>query len=115
MLSTLKPGCLRRVEGVLEARRVRYVEDLVIAVREGYELVPLPEGSSYLGFLFARAPGPGLVEAALREAYSKLNVVVSPIWRLEPGATSLPPGREIPPGDHQTHPRQTRTRACVSR
>ena len=116
MLPTLKSGCLRRVEGVLEARRVRYVEDVVIAVREGYELVPLPEGSSYLGFLFARGPDPASVEAALREAYSKLDVVVSPIWRLEAGTpTSLPPERETPPGDHQTRPRQKGTRAYVSR
>jgi hypothetical protein len=57
---------------------------VVIAVREGYELVPLPEGSSYLGFVFAHAPTPAAVEAALRAAHACLNVVIAPAWRLEP-------------------------------
>ena len=78
-------GTLRRVEGVLQARRVAGVEEVVIAVREGYELVPLPEGGSYLGFVFARGATPDEVEAALREAHACLNVVVAPAWRLEPG------------------------------
>ena len=115
MLPTLRSGCLRRVEGVLEARRVPLIEDVVIAVREGYELIPLPEGSSYLGFLFARGPDPASVEDALREAYAKLKVVVSPIWRLEAGTTSSPPGREIPREDYRTRPLRKGTPACVSR
>ena len=115
MLPIVESGSLRRVEGVLEARRTPYIEDVVIAVREGYELVPLPEGSSYLGFLFARAPEPGLVEAALREAYSKLDVVVSPIWRLEAGTTSSHPERETHQEDRQTHPLRKESRAYVSR
>ena len=36
-------------------------------------MVPLPEGSSYLGFIFARAVTPELAELALREAHSKLR------------------------------------------
>jgi hypothetical protein len=36
-----------------------------------------PEGGSYLGFIFARAENPERVERALREAYAKLNFVVS--------------------------------------
>ena len=115
MLPILESGCLRRVEGVLEARRTAYIEDVVIAVREGYELVPLPEGSSYLGFLFARGPDPELVEAALRKAYSKLDVVVSPIWRVEAGTISSHPGRETRLEDHRTRPLQKESRACVSR
>ena len=115
MIPTLESGCLRRVEGVLDARRVEYVEDVVISVREGYELIPLPEGSSYLGFLFARATTPELVERALREAYAKLTVVVSPVWRLEPGATSLPLGPEIHPEDPQTLLPRIGSQPCVSR
>ena len=115
MLPTLKSGCLRRVEGVLDARRVPYIEDVVIAVREGYELVPLPEGSSYLGFLFARGPDPAVVESALREAYSKLNVVSSPLLRVQAGTISSPLGPEIHPEGHQTHPLRKRNPAYVSR
>jgi hypothetical protein len=53
----------------------------VIDVREGYELVPLPEGSSYLGFIFARAPTPAAAERALRAAHAELRIVVAPLWK----------------------------------
>ncbi len=80
-------GVLRRVEGVMAARKVPGIEDVVIAVREGYELVPLPEGGSYLGFLFALEKSPQAVERALREAHACLNFVLAPVWRIEPAAT----------------------------
>lgn len=79
MIPIPRAGMLRRVEGVLDARRVPFTEDLEISVREGYELVPLPEGASYLGFIFARAPTPEQVERALREAHSTLNIVTAPV------------------------------------
>ena len=84
MLPTQHAGTLRRVEGVLDALKVDGVEDVVITVREGYELVPLPEGNSYLGFVFATAGDPADVERALREAHRRLNVVVAPSWKIEP-------------------------------
>lgn len=83
MIPTSKAGILRRVEGMLTARKVPFIEDIEISVREGYELVPLPEGSSYLGFIFAQAPTPQQVEGALRQAYACLTVVVTPVWRLQ--------------------------------
>ena len=83
MIPTAARGTLRRVEGVLEASRVEGIDEVVIAVREGYELVPLPEGGSYLGFVFARAATPQAVEWALREAHARLRVVSAPAWRLE--------------------------------
>ena len=81
MIPIPRAGILRRVEGVLAAQRVPHIEEVVIDVREGYELVPLPEGSSYLGFIFARAPSPAEAEAALREAHACLRVVVAPLWK----------------------------------
>jgi biotin carboxylase len=81
MIPIPQAGILRRVEGVLAAQRVTYIEEVVIDVREGYELVPLPEGSSYLGFIFARAPSPAEAEAALRAAHACLRVVVAPLWK----------------------------------
>ncbi|MGR9106944.1 MAG: ATP-grasp domain-containing protein, partial [Gammaproteobacteria bacterium] len=74
-------GVLRRVEGVTRASAVPYVVEVVIHLREGYELVPLPEGSSYLGFIFAIGPNAQEVEQALRDAHEQLNVVVAPIWK----------------------------------
>lgn len=76
-------GMLKRIEGLLDAQRVPGIEDIDIQVREGYELVPLPEGGSYLGFMFARAPTPQQAEQALREAHARLNIVITPIWKLK--------------------------------
>ena len=84
MIPIPQAGTLRRVEGVLDAQHVSHVEDVVIMIREGYELVSLPEGGSYLGFIFARGPTAEAVERALRDAHACLNVVVAPMWRLEP-------------------------------
>ncbi len=81
MIPISQAGILRRVEGVLAAQHVPYIEEVVIDVREGYELVPLPEGSSYLGFIFARAPSPAEAETALRKAHACLRVVVAPLWK----------------------------------
>ena len=86
-------GILRRVEGVMAARQVPGIEDVVIDVREGYELVPIPEGSSYLGFIFARASGPAEAEAALRAAHACLNIVVAPLWKAAAAASAA--GRAV--------------------
>ena len=81
MIPIQQAGILRRVEGILAAQRLPYIEEVVIDVREGNELVPLPEGASYLGFIFARAPSPAEAEAALRAAHACLRVVVAPLWK----------------------------------
>lgn len=81
MIPIPQAGILRRVEGVLAATKIPYIEDVVIDAREGYELVPLPESAGYLGFVFARAPSAAQAEAALRAAHACLRVVVMPLWR----------------------------------
>ena len=48
-------------------------------------LVPLPEGASYLGFMFARAPSAAQAESALREAHAKLRIVTAPVMHLQDG------------------------------
>ncbi|WP_455222218.1 ATP-grasp domain-containing protein [Kaarinaea lacus] len=82
MLPTPRSGVLRRVEGVLAAQKTPHINAVHIAVREGHELVSLPEGASYLGFIFASADAPERVESALREAYAQLKVIVDPLWRI---------------------------------
>lgn len=82
MIPTPAAGILRRVEGLMAAERTPFVEEVTILVRDGYRLVPWPEGSSYLGFIFARAPTPEQAEAALRRAHACLNFVVAPLWDL---------------------------------
>jgi len=71
-------GLLKRVEGVEEARAVAGVEDVEITAPLNYPLIPLPEGDSYLGFIFARGDRPAAVEAALRQAHGKLRFHVQP-------------------------------------
>ncbi len=54
------------------AREVAHITDIVVTHHRG-KLVPLPEGSRYLGFVFARAPKPQQVEQALRRAHRALS------------------------------------------
>ena len=72
MVPTPGAGVLQRVEGVDAARRVANIVEVLISAYPGQELVPLPEGGAYVGFLFARADRPQAVEAALREAHTQL-------------------------------------------
>jgi D-alanine-D-alanine ligase-like ATP-grasp enzyme len=83
MLPITRAGMLRRIEGITAARAVPWIEDILISRREGYELVPLPEGNSYLGFMFARAPSAAQAEAALRTAHASLKVITVPLLRIE--------------------------------
>jgi biotin carboxylase len=68
-----EPAVLRSVGGLGDARVVPDVDDLVISVRPGETIVPLPDGASYLGFIFASADTPAAVETALRNAAGRLS------------------------------------------
>jgi len=92
MLPITRGGILRHIEGIMAARAVPWIEDILINRREGYELVPLPEGNSYLGFMFARAPSPAQAEEALRTAHARLKVVTAPLLRVEDRRTAGGPG-----------------------
>jgi biotin carboxylase len=83
MIPITESGILGRVEGLTEAMRTEFVEDIEIHINPGYELVPLPEGASYLGFIFARAPDFERTYAALKSAHGKLRFVTRPNWKLE--------------------------------
>ena len=78
-------GLLRRVDGVAESAAVPGVEEVDITAQLNYPIVPLPEGDSYLGFIFARGVTPGEVEAALRAAHSRLRFEIKPSIPLELG------------------------------
>ena len=83
MIPTPGAGTLRRVEGVMEAGRIPGIREVSITVREGYELTPLPEGGTYLGFVFALGDDPAEVEASLRAAQDAIRVVVAPRLAVE--------------------------------
>jgi len=76
MLPIPRAGRLQAVTGTEAARAVPGVEDIVITTHRGQELVPLPEGWQYLGFVFARADTPEAVEQALRAAHARLDVEI---------------------------------------
>ena len=78
MIPIPKRGVYRRAEGVDEARLVDEVDDVRITAKPDQVLVPLPEGASYLGFIFARARSPERVEQALRTAHRRLRFVIDP-------------------------------------
>ncbi|MBY0503238.1 MAG: ATP-grasp domain-containing protein [Bryobacteraceae bacterium] len=66
-------GVLAGVDRVEEAQRTPHVTELLITAKEGERLVPLPEGNSYPGFIFARAESTRDTLEALRQAHGKLN------------------------------------------
>ena len=73
------PSALRAVDGIEAARAVAGIDDVVISVRVGETLVPLPEGTSYTGFLFATGDSAATVEKALRDAAACLRFTVAPL------------------------------------
>ena len=73
MIPIPKPGILEGTRGLEEARAVPGIVEITITAHPGMTLVPLPEGSSYLGFIFARAADPESVENALRQAHARLS------------------------------------------
>jgi biotin carboxylase len=77
MIPIPRAGTLEEVRGLEEARAVPGIEDVTISMHPGQRVVPLPEGSRYLGFLFSRAESPERAEEALREAHSRLEFVIS--------------------------------------
>ena len=78
MIPIPQGGVYEGVEGVEEALAVPGIEEVVITAKEEHYLEPLPEGASYLGFIFARARTPDEAEAALRAAHRRLRFRISP-------------------------------------
>ncbi|HEU5369107.1 MAG TPA: ATP-grasp domain-containing protein, partial [Ktedonobacterales bacterium] len=72
-------GLLRGVQGAEEAQATPGIVGFELTAKLHNPVVPLPEGDSYLGFLFARGESPAQVEAALREAHGKLKFVIEPL------------------------------------
>jgi biotin carboxylase len=77
MIPIPRAGILDEVEGLDAARAVANIEDVTISIHAGQRVVPLPEGSRYLGFIFSRADAPERAEAALREAHARLSFRIS--------------------------------------
>jgi len=78
MIPIPRRGVLRGVAGVDDARDIEGIDDVRITAKMDQLLVPLPEGASYLGFLFARATSSAEAVGALREAHHALHFRVDP-------------------------------------
>ena len=78
MIPIPRRGILRGVDGVDAARAVRGIDEVRITAKPDQLLVPLPEGASYLGFIFARASSGSAVEQALRAAHARLTFAIDP-------------------------------------
>jgi biotin carboxylase len=73
MIPIPSAGILKGVDGIEEARAVPLITGVEITAKLNYSLVPLPEGNSYLGFIFARGDTPAEVEEAIRKAHQCLK------------------------------------------
>ena len=73
MIPIPQAGIYESVEGVDRATAVPGIEAVIVTAQPGQELIPLPEGASYLGFIFARGESPAEVEAALRQSHAQLR------------------------------------------
>lgn len=94
MIPVPRSGILEGVEGVEEAVATPGITGLEITTRLRDFVAAWPEGSSYLGFLFARAETAEEAEAALREAHGKLRFTLTPRLPVE-----HPVSHAVPPGD----------------
>ncbi len=84
MIPIPRRGMLRGVAGIDEARAVDGIDEVHITAKPDQLLAPLPEGASYLGFIFARAGHADAVEQALRAAHARL------VFTIDPELTLLP-------------------------
>jgi len=87
MIPVPKSGVLEAVSGEDAARSVPGISELTITARLHDAIATWPEGSSYLGFLFARGDTPEKVEQSLREAHEKLSFTITPRLPVEHPAT----------------------------
>jgi biotin carboxylase len=83
MIPIPRGGVLQEVGGLREARAVPGVESVEITAALEHVLVPLPEGSAYLGFIVARGPSAAQVEESLRRSHACLEFRIASSIPLE--------------------------------
>jgi hypothetical protein len=77
MIPIPRRGTLGEIRGLEAARSEPEIEEVKITTARGSEVVPLPEGHRYLGFIFARAGSPAQVEQALRRSHAHLTIEIA--------------------------------------
>lgn len=79
MIPIARSGVFRGVTGVDDAKAVPGVDDVLVTAKADQQLLALPEGASYLGFIFAHAPTPEGAEQAVRAAHGRLRFTIDPM------------------------------------
>lgn len=82
MIPIPRRGLYKGVEGEAAAAATPHVDEIRITAKIDQLLEPLPEGDSYLGFIFARAEDPPSVVEALRRAHAALRFEIAPELRV---------------------------------
>jgi hypothetical protein len=84
-------GIFEKVSGEEAALSTPGITELLITARLHDYIAAWPEGSCYLGFLFARGESAAEVEQAIRNAYKKLEFTITPRLPVEHPATRRMP------------------------
>lgn len=77
MIPIERAGVYESVDGLDSALEIAGVEEIAITAKVGQTLEPLPEGASYLGFIFARGKASEDVEKSLRGAHARLRFQIA--------------------------------------
>ena len=75
MIPVTRAGIYQSVRGVHRANAI--ADDVMITAKEGQRVLPLPEGNTYLGFLFAYGETALGVEERLRRAHDALQFEIT--------------------------------------
>jgi formate-dependent phosphoribosylglycinamide formyltransferase (GAR transformylase) len=80
MIAVPRAGIYQSVRGVDRAEAI--ADQVIITAKEGQVLLPLPEGNTYLGFLFAYGETAAAVEGRLRSAHEALEFEIAQTLRV---------------------------------
>ncbi|HVS27263.1 MAG TPA: ATP-grasp domain-containing protein [Burkholderiales bacterium] len=80
-------GIYQGVRNLDLARHMPGITDIRITIEPGQDIVPAPEGASYLGFIFAIAANPQEVESVIRSAHRCLQFDIQPEFKVVESST----------------------------
>jgi biotin carboxylase len=79
MIPIPRSGTFRKVHGLEAAGAVPYIDEIHITAKPDQQLHALPEGASYLGFIFGRAATSRDAEGSVREAHARMRFTIDPL------------------------------------
>ncbi len=77
MIPIPRDGIYQSTDGLDDARSVEGIEDIEITAKPGQKLIPLPEGASYMGFIFSKGGSPKHAIEALRRAHDNISFEIA--------------------------------------